>query len=417
MSPRALSLSLLCLSATLAQRTARAQTPPPAPAAHAPTPDGRVRIAFGQGATMSTADGNFELNLRARIQTRFTLTSEVGSGEEPATEFSIRRMRVVFQGHAIDRALQYYIQLGFSNRDTESDLRLPLRDAYVTWTRWRDVQIRAGQMKVPFDRQRVVSSSALQFVDRSIVTSELNLDRDVGVQVFSRDLLGLGNRLGYQLGVFGGDGRNRLSSTSGLLWVARLEFTPFGRFDDYVEGDLERLDRPRLAVGVGVAYNQNTVRARSTFDATYALGGFDYLHGEVDLAFKWRGLSVLGAAILRRADVAVHEGTVDGAPRSEFSRSYFGWFAQAGYLFNQHLELVARYGDLRPTVLDTARFTPLQRAQFDREQRARHEVGGGLNWYFQGHSLKLQTDYFYYFSERLDDRGEHQARVQLQLFF
>lgn len=403
MSPRSIALSLACLAATLTPRICHAQAP-------APASDGRVRVGFGQGATLATANGDFELNIRARVQTRFTLTSEVGGAEEPATEFSIRRARVVFQGHALSRALQYYIQLGFSNRDTEPDLRLPLRDAYVTWARWRDVQIRVGQMKVPFDRQRVISSSAQQFVDRSIVTGELNLDRDVGVQLFSRDLFGLGHRLGYQLGVFGGDGRNRLSTEHGLLWVARLEFTPFGAFDDYVESDLERLDRPRLSVGVGFAYNQNSNRARSTFDGTFALGGFDYLHGEVDLSFKWRGLSVLGAAILRRADTASHERTANGATTREFSRSYFGWFAQAGYLFpNRHLELVARYGDLQPTVLNDQ--------QVDATQRRRREAGGGVNWYFLGHALKLQMDYFYYFGEDLDDRGEHQARAQLQMFF
>jgi len=381
---------------------ALAQTPEPE---RAP----RVRAGLGHGVGVTSADGAFELNLRARAQIRFTLTGEEGGGE-PATEFSIRRMRLLLQGHALSNELQYYIQLGFSNRDTESDLRLPLRDAYVTWTRLRDLQVRAGQMKVPFDRQRVTSSSALQFVDRSIVTSELNLDRDVGVQLFSRDLFGLGNRLGYQLGVFGGDGRNRLSSESGLLWVARLEFTPMGSYDDYVEADLERRASPRLAVGVGVAYNQNTRRARSTFETSYDRARFDYLHGEADLSFKWRGLSVVGAAMLRRASPASQQfTTAGGAPTIEYSRNYFGWFAQAGYLFNRHFELVARYGDLRPTVIDQASVDP--------SQRRRHELGGGLNWYFQGHALKLQSDYFYYYGESLSDRGEHQARLQMQLYF
>lgn len=381
---------------------ALAQTPEPE---RAP----RVRAGLGHGVGVTSADGAFELNLRARAQIRFTLTGEEGGGE-PATEFSIRRMRLLLQGHALSNELQYYLQLGFSNRDTESDLRLPLRDAYVTWTRLRDLHVRAGQMKVPFDRQRVTSSSALQFVDRSIVTSELNLDRDVGVQLFSRDLFGLGNRLGYQLGVFGGDGRNRLSSESGLLWVARLELTPMGSYDDYVEADLERRASPRLAVGVGVAYNQNTRRSRSTFETSYDRARFDYLHGEADLSFKWRGLSVVGAAMLRRASAASQQFTTSGgAPTIEYSRNYFGWFAQAGYLFNRHFELVARYGDLRPTVIDQASVDP--------SQRRRHELGGGLNWYFQGHALKLQSDYFYYYGESLSDRGEHQARLQMQLYF
>ena len=404
----------LCL--LLGSTAGFAQESPPAPATPAPaTPapatgsEARVRAAFGQGASISTADGAFEVNIRARAQTRFTLTHLDGASGDPATEFSIRRARLVVQGHALHRDLQYYFQLGFSNRDTESDLRLPLRDASVTWSRWRDVNIRAGQMKVPFDRQRVISSSALQFCDRSIVTGELNLDRDVGVQVFSRNLFGWGHRVGYQLGVFGGDGRNRLSASPGLLWVARLEFNPMGAFDDYVEADLQRGASPRLSVGVGVAYNQQSVRSQSTLGNTYTLGGFDYLHGEVDLSFKWRGLSILAEGMLRRAVTASRERTANGTTTREFSRSFLGWFVQAGYLFNTHLELIARYGDLVPTVLDAS--------QRDPTQLRRQELGAGVNWYFLGHSLKLQSDYFYYFGEGLSDRGEHQARLQLQLFF
>jgi hypothetical protein len=304
----------LPLGVLLGSTAGFAQTATTAAPTAAPTgSEARVRAAFGQGATIGTADGAFEVNIRARVQTRITLTHLEGASGDPATEFSIRRARLVVQGHALHRDLQYYFQLGFSNRDTESDLRLPLRDASVTWSRWRDVNIRAGQMKVPFDRQRVISSSALQFCDRSIVTGELNLDRDVGVQVFSRNLFGWGHRVGYQLGVFGGDGRNRLSASPGLLWVARLEFTPMGAFDDYVEADLQRARAARLSVGVGVAYNQQSVRSQSTLGNTYTLGGFDYLHGEVDLSFKWRGLSILAQGMLRRADTAARERTANGA--------------------------------------------------------------------------------------------------------
>ena len=112
----------------------------------------------------------------------------------------------MFEGHAFTRKLTYTIQLGFSNRDMEPDLLIPLRDAYVTWQALRDLGIRFGQMKVPFGKQRVVSSSSLQMVDRSIVTSELNMDRDVGLYLMSEDLLGLKGRLMYQAGVFSGQG-------------------------------------------------------------------------------------------------------------------------------------------------------------------------------------------------------------------
>ena len=90
-----------------------------------------VTAEFGRGVTFRTDNDAFELTMRARVQPRFTLlTAAPPSTDAPITEFSIRRARLLFQGHFFSRDWQYYIQLGFSNRDTEADLRLPLREGW-----------------------------------------------------------------------------------------------------------------------------------------------------------------------------------------------------------------------------------------------------------------------------------------------
>src|SRR5690606_18113427 len=112
-----------------------------------------------------------------------------------------------------------------------------------------------GQMKVPFSRQRVNSSSALNMPDRSLVSSEFNLTRDLGVMFTSQDLGGLGGRLAYYAGVFMGEGRNAFNlSDFGLLYVGRLEVRPFGKFDDYSEGDLARSPTPGLSIAGAYAF-------------------------------------------------------------------------------------------------------------------------------------------------------------------
>lgn len=376
---------------------------PPQPAAPAHASSGQpmnVTGEFGRGVTLRTADERFSLNIRGRMQARFTLAERP---VEPQTEFQIRRARLVLQGNLFGRDQQYYIQLGFSNLDTEPDLRLPLRDAYFTWSRFRDVSVRVGQMKVPFGRQRVVSSSAQQMVDRSLAVGEFNLDRDVGLVLFSKDLFGLGNRLGYQLGVFGGDGRNRLSDVFGLLWVARVQITPFGEFDDLVEADLQRLPRPRLAVGFGAAYNQNSRRARSTFSDTYQQS-FDQLHLGADLTFKLAGFSLALEWLWRRANEDSHVVTSSGASVTEYARSGYGYHVQAGYLFNEHFEVSARWAQVIPF------------SGSDPRLHLTRELGAGASWYFAQHNLKLQADWFNVFHEEFSD-GQHQARVQLQVYF
>lgn len=383
--------------------------PAPSPTPNPPldAPAARVEAEFGRGVTIRSADDRFSLNLRARIQIRGSVLTHPGDPESPATEFAVRRARLLFRGHALTKDLTYTLQLGLSNQDTEPDLRIPVRDAYLEYVALRDLSVRAGQMKVPFGRQRVTSSSAMEMVDRSIVVTELNLDRDVGVLLFSKDLFGLGKHLGYSVGVFGGDGRNRLAEERGVLSVARLEIWPFGAFDDYSEGDLKRLSTPRLALGLGGAYNQNSPRPRSTTGTPYLLGGVDYLHLAADAHFKWYGFSLVTEGLYRNSADLLHVGAAPAsggpAPR-EFSRSAAGYYVQAGQMLTERVQATARWGELWP-------LRPTDPALL----RAR-ELGGGLSYYFFEHALKLQADYFYLFGDALRG-GRHQARLQVQLYF
>jgi len=364
-----------------------------------------ARYVVGEGVTLRSADGLYALTLKGRIQLRGTISDAAGDEEAASTEFQARRVRLAFAGHFIVPELTFYLQLGFANRDTEADLRLPLRDAWVSYAPLRDFALRVGQGKVPFNRQRVISSSSLQFADRSIVQDELTLDRDVGIYAYSKNLLGLGDRLGYQLGMFGGDGRNRLSTRSGLLWVARVEFSPFGKFESYSESDHDRLSTPRLQIAFGAALNKNSVRERSTTGATYTLGGFDYRHLEADLIFKWAGFSLQAEWIWRDAPVrSLSAMQLDGTTLTEYARAAWGYFVQGGYYFPFGLELAARYGDLRP------------RSGSDPALARARELGGAVGWYFERHSLKLQADYFYLFGDSFEG-GRHQVRVQGQMQF
>jgi hypothetical protein len=356
-----------------------------------------VAISLGKGVTVRSADERFSLTTRVRAQARGTWLEQEG-GDALGAE--IRRMRLLVQGQFFGPEWEYCVQFGFSNGDTEPDLRLPLRDAYVTWSGIRDLNVRFGQGKVPFNRQRVVSSSALQFVDRSRTNGELNLDRDVGVKVLSTDLFGLGGRLAYTLGLFGGDGRNRTGTDDGLLSVAKVQWSPFGAFDDLVEADIERREQLRLAVQAAAAFNRSTRRARSTFDASYALGGYDYAHATADVLLKWRGLSVQVEGVYREAVGTKRRD--DGKGLVETARSGWGYHAQAGYMFTEHLDLVGRVGQIFPVGTTT-------------EVKQSGEYGGGLNWYVQGHAFKFQADAFWLTGERLDD-GHPQVRVQAQFY-
>ncbi len=392
----------LCAAFFLAGSTAAAQ----APAAHPETSAATARVGLGSGLTVRTADDRFSLSIRVRAQTRVTWRSEEdGSAhDDDSVGFELRRLRLLLTGNFLGPQWRYYVQFGFSNQDTETDLRLPVRDAWIQWTGLRDLSMRLGQGKVPFNRQRVTSSSALAMVDRAVAGSELNLDRDVGFTLFSDDLFGLGRRLGYRLGVFGGDGRNRLATNTGLLYVARLQFSPFGGFDDGPETDLTRDRHLRINLGVAAGYNAESVRARSTTSDTYRLGGFDQRHAEADLMVKWRGFSLLAECLWRTAATSTRQGVDAGGTQvTERARDAWGYFAQVGYAFTSYLDAQVRWGELFPI----GEGSPVARSR---------ELGASVGWYPYGHDLKLQADYFRLSTDDLAV-GRHQVRVQAQLFF
>lgn len=366
----------------------------------------RVDASFGKGLNVASGDGRFTLQMRARAQLRYTAT-DLDTGDVVSNEFIVRRLRLSLRGTVFDPTIDYYIQLGFAAPDLETDLRVPVRDAYVGWSPLRDVNFRFGQMKVPYGVQLRVSSGALQFVDRSLVISELSLDRDTGLMMFSNDFLGLSSLLGYQLGVYGGDGRNRSYPDAGVLSVARLQFKPLGKFEELVEGGFDRRADPRLMIGVGAAYNAGTRRANSTFGAVFDHAKFNYTHFDADAVFKWRGVSLQGEWLYRKADRNEVMTVVNQKENVELSRSAWGGYGQVGYALTEHHEVVMRYGEVHP----------LDEAAANAKALTQKELGAGYNWYGQGHDFKIQSDLFRIGGHDLWADGQVRFRTQVQFWF
>jgi len=366
--------------------------------------DGGVTVTAGLGQGVAVKSGDFSVAVRGRMQLQANAIAPLpGSPVARTNGFLVRRSRIQIRG-TLPYQLDFNIQLAFGTLDMEPDAPNVLRDAYMQWTRFPSLSLRLGQTKVPFDVQRVVSSSALQFVDRTLVTGELNLDRDVGLVAYSDDFLGWGNRLRYAIGVFGGDGRNRVGTNNGLLYSARLRFSPFGKLDDKLEGDPDRDPAFRIAFGAGAAINNLTKRPRSTVGPPYTASVFTYRHATGDVHVKWAGFSLLTEIYVRDANYDSRQTEVKGGVLTEFSRSGWGYFAQAGYYVLPWLELGARYGDLRPFADTDPTFT-----------RTR-EIGGVVNFMIRRHDLKLQVDY-HFLDDGHFDHGRHQVRAQAQLYF
>jgi hypothetical protein len=365
-------------------------------------------VAPGKGFTVTSSDGLFGLQIRTRAQIRDTV---LVTPKATTNEINVKTLRLNFSGHVLTPDLRYVIQLALGTNDFEVGNSSPIFDAFVEYNRLRDLNIRFGQFFVPFDRARTIRELALQMVDRQNAVVELTLDRDVGIMFHSNDLGGRSGRIGYAIGIFGGEGRNKFGvQNPGFLYTARFVVKPWGNFDDDIEGDLLRIRRPRMAIGVAGAFNQNTNRARSTTGNTLTLGGYDYLHGAADLVFKYAGFSLLTEILVRKALWNTRVGVDDkGMPLTEWSRNGWGYFVQAGMMVSRLVELTARWNQtmvLGPT-------DPTFAKAVDETGK---EAGAGLNVYLNGHFFKLQADYFYLFG-KVEDQGRHQVRVQLDATF
>lgn len=139
-------------------------------------------IEVGKGITFRPRNDRFEVTMRFRMQNLLAMNFN-NAWTLTGTDARVKRLRLRFDGYIYSPKLVYSIQLGFTGYDAEP---LPngnmniVRDAIVYYVPSEVWNIGFGQTKIKANRARINSSSALQFVDRSIVNSQFNLDRDFG---------------------------------------------------------------------------------------------------------------------------------------------------------------------------------------------------------------------------------------------
>ena len=166
--------------------------------------------SYGKGLGITSPDSIFKLNIRFRMQNRFT--SLYNEDAEDGYEAMIRRLRLRFDGYVGDPSIIYVIQLSFSPNDVgaieDGDNLNIIRDAIVFYRPDDHWNIGFGQTKLPGNRQRINSSGALQLTDRSINNSRFNIDRDFGLQVYY--LNELQDKFSYNIktAISTGEGRN-----------------------------------------------------------------------------------------------------------------------------------------------------------------------------------------------------------------
>jgi len=377
-----------------------------------------VDSKFGKGLyNVIAKDSSWSMKFGARFQTLFIGSFDDNDKEgitNAQSNFLIRRSRLKFDGFAYSPKLQYKLELGLSNRDisgvtpeTRNTNRIIL-DAVLKYNFYKNFTIWLGQTKLPGNRERVVSSGNLQFVDRSLVNSRYNIDRDMGMQLRHHFTIGKNFIIREMLAISQGEGRNiTAGNIGGYDYTARVEFLPFGKFKkkgDYTGSDTRREEKPKLAIGVTYDLHDKAVRERgNTGSFMYTNDGYfetDINTLFADLMFKYKGFSVMAEYADKQADDVFAKNS-DGTLTGDNVTAGTGLSIQSGYLFKSNWEVATRYTTIDPD------------EELNKEITNQYTLGGSR--YFVGHKLKVQGDLSYTTEEGEDDNIMY--RLQFDLHF
>ncbi len=378
---------------------------------------------FGKGLfNLVGKDSSWTMKVGARMQFLATNAWDMdanGDFGKAETNFLVRRARLKFGGYAFTPKLKYKLELGLSNRDisgaSEFTSNAPryILDAVVKWNFYKNFTLWAGQTKLPGNRERVVSSGNLQFVDRSKLNSNFNIDRDMGLQLRHHFKLSDKFIVREMFAVSQGEGRNiTTGNLGGHEYTARVELLPFGKFEgkgDYVCSDLKREQTPKLAIGATYDWNDKAVKDKAN-QGKYMANNSNGVDGFfetnvntlfVDAMFKYKGISFMGEYANRDSNNPLATNG-DGTPALDSKGKQFtvkkgnALNLQAGYLFKSNWELAGRITNVK----------------FNGNGYATNYYTLGTSKYIVGHKLKVQSDITY-----SDVTGSKEGGLEYRLQF
>ncbi|NNC69237.1 MAG: porin [Flavobacteriaceae bacterium] len=373
---------------------------------------------FGKGLfNLVGKDSSFTMKIATRMQFLGISSWEKQDGRyvNPEQNFLVRRARLKFDGFAFSPKLKYKLELGLSNRDisgaSEFTRNTPryILDAVVMWNFYENFELWVGQTKLPGNIERVISSGNLQQVDRSLLNSRFNIDRDIGIQL--RHHFNLTDRflVREKLAISQGEGRNITEGNlGGHQYTARLELLPFGKFEskgDYSGSDLKREETPKLMLAATYDFNNNAVKNRSN-QGSYMRNDVGFYETNVntlfiDAMFKYKGFSLMAEYADRDADDPLAKNS-DGSLTGDEVQVGNGINIQSGYLFPSNWEVSGRYTNISLDENITGK-------------NPENQYTLGFSKYIVGHKLKVQTDFSYL--EEINGTDELMFRLQFDIHF
>ncbi len=326
---------------------------------------------------VTTRDNRFSFIPTFTLQTRHH-TGFNANGLQ-TNSFSMRRARSQINGTFLTHDLKYEIDMEMRTPNNTDNIGFRLQDFFVEYRFNNAFRLMAGQYKVPYSYQFILSGTQQQFNERSLANEVFSPGRDVGIMALGRTDA---QDIHYSVGLFNGEGQNRLDQNQSLAALAHIRWTPLGRFPTE-ESELEGVDTPRVLF-TGQSYLDQAAGGPDTLLNMSAYAGF-----------KWRGLALHGQ-YFHRLNL---QDTVQDDP---LAMDAGGYYLQGGYF-------------IVPKKLEFA----LRNSQVFRTGLNLQEYNAALNYYLWGNNVKFQLDYSALYNQGVEPENAwiHRVLLQSQLMF
>jgi hypothetical protein len=345
------------------------------------------KLMRGDDAThLVFPDFNMKINLIMQDTFRYSDLDEVeGRDVDDSTSFEVNLLRLKLEGDLLDKEWSYYFQNDFvQGEEADGSNGSELKDAWMQWNADDAAKLRAGQFKVPYSRQELDSDEKLAVMFRGLASDSFALGRNQGVLLHGP----IDDAIGYAIGVYNGesDGEgqnlpgvdNKVSGSAALTanigeYGSRTEESDFRENKDFA-----------MTMGAAAVYGQGTS------DVLLGSTDFDKVDANADIGLRVEGFTTQAEFYFRKVEL-------DDVDTAEDSAEDMGFYVQAGYQFvPNEWELVAQFDYVSPdSDLDSVSrpfadsFLPegIDDGTIDDVQ----QYAVVLNYYINGHALKVQT--------------------------
>jgi hypothetical protein len=352
--------------------------------------DDGVMAGWSEHFFLADAFGRFMLQVDGMIQTRYMYSYRDGTfaGDDNRGGFEVNRTRLTFRGHVFSENIQYLIRTEASPYPPPGIAQgaFGLLDSWVRYTFTNEWSVRAGQFKLPFMREELVSEAERLAVEQSLFNLDFSVGRSQGLELEYHDSAnawsialsdGMTARPGSILqqlmtslvtGQVPGMNTSALAQNAEFAITSRYERLLAGSWEQFQDFTSPMDDEFGMMVGVAINWQKN--ESASTPIVGNGREQMDF-GVTADWSIEWGGANAFVAATYHYIDSSLFQFDAIG--------HLLGMMGQVGLYIAPKWEVYLR-GEYMQFEGGNAQFPDAGLITF------------GCNYYIEGHDVKWTTD-------------------------